>query len=196
MTLGSAHATHWSERLRLEFDAADARAIAVAGGLTSEQLNWRRTPAEWSVGQCLDHLAVLNEVYLRALAPPLSHQRHAIVSEITPGWLGRWFIRNYVEPTATTRRLRAPRKIKPATQVTPAVLDRFLRSNQEIRGFIERAREYNVNRIRFINPFVWIVRFTIGTGLEILSQHERRHLLQAERVRAALVAVSPTLRDV
>jgi hypothetical protein len=43
---------------------------------------------------------------------------------------------------------------------------------------------YNVNRIRFKNPFIPGLRFSVGTGLEVLSAHERRHLLQAERVRA------------
>jgi len=42
---------------------------------------------------------------------------------------------------------------------------------------------YDVNRIRFKNPFVPLIRFTVGTGLEIVSQHESRHLLQAERIR-------------
>jgi hypothetical protein len=31
---------------------------------------------------------------------------------------------------------------------------------------------------------VALIRFTVGTGLEILTRHENRHLLQAERVRA------------
>jgi hypothetical protein len=45
---------------------------------------------------------------------------------------------------------------------------------------------YDVNRIRFRNPFIPVLRFTVGTGLEILSNHQRRHLLQAERVRESL----------
>ena len=48
------------------------------------------------------------------------------------------------------------------------------------------ALDYDLNRIRFKNPFVGIIRFTVGTGLEVMSRHERRHLLQAERIRAAL----------
>src|SRR5438034_492209 len=40
----------------------------------------------------------------------------------------------------------------------------------------------NVNRIRFWNPFIPGTRFTVGTGLQIIVGHERRHLLQAERV--------------
>jgi hypothetical protein len=50
---------------------------------------------------------------------------------------------------------------------------------------IERASEYDVNRIRFVNPFIPVIRFTTGTGLQIVARHEVRHLLQAERVKEA-----------
>ena len=43
-----------------------------------------------------------------------------------------------------------------------------------------------VNRIRFKNPFIPMLRFTMGTGFEIVSKHQSRHLLQAERVRESV----------
>jgi hypothetical protein len=51
------------------------------------------------------------------------------------------------------------------------------------RELIRRASSYDVNRIRFRNPFVPLLRFTVGTGLEIITKHEDRHLLQAERLK-------------
>jgi hypothetical protein len=77
----------------------------------------------------------------------------------------------------------APGKIKPRAAIDAQVLDRFLRSNARTREIIRRAADYDVNRLRFRNPFAPVIRFTVGTGLEILSQHEQRHLLQAEKVR-------------
>jgi len=176
----------WARRLNSELDAADQRATAVVHGLTPQQLNWKRSPAEWSVGQCLEHLAIANEVYLGAMSGSMEGQRHAVVAEITPGWFGRLFIRVVIEPSPKMRRWRAPRKIKPGPEVPPSVLNRFHASNRAIREFMQRARHYDINRIRFKNPFIGIVRFTVGTGLEILSRHERRHLLQAERIRDSL----------
>ena len=58
-------------------------------------------------------------------------------------------------------------------------------TNNQTRALLERATHVDVNRVRFKNPFVGWIRFTVGTGLEILSKHEQRHLLQAERVRGA-----------
>jgi hypothetical protein len=175
----------WARRLTSELDAADQRARALVNGLTSRHLNWRPTREDWSIGQCLDHLRVANEVYLPAISASLAACPILPVQDITPGWFGRWFIRNFIEPSSQSRRVRAPTKITPAAIVDPSILDLFLASNQSARELVRRAGDYDVNRVRFRNPFVPLLRFTVGTGLEILSRHQRRHLLQAERVRQA-----------
>ena len=175
----------WSRRLLAELTASDQRAIAVARPLTVDQLNWRPRPDSWSVGQCLEHLAVSNEVYCKAIAPAVPGCAQAMVDEITPGWFGRWFIRNVIEPSPKTlKNQKAPAKIVPVATVDATILDQFLRSNQQTRELIARAQSFDVNRVRFKNPFVAWIRFTVGTGLEILARHEDRHLLQAERIRA------------
>jgi hypothetical protein len=173
----------WSVRVLEELDGSDRHAIALARALNVTQLNWKPAPDEWSVGQCLDHLHVSNKVYLPPMAAALDGRSPSPVQEITPGWFGRWFIRTQIEPSTQRRRGSAPRKITPASQVDAAVLDEFVRSNDVARDLVRRASAYDVNRIRFVNPFVPLVRFTVGTGLEIVWRHQRRHLLQAERVR-------------
>jgi hypothetical protein len=173
----------WCLRLISELNAADNRAIALAKALTPQQLNWKRSPDEWSVGQCLEHLYITNEVYLGPMSTSLKGHQPAVVQEITPGWFGRWFIRNYMEPSSKMKRARAPRKIRPGSQIDPSVLDRFLIGNHTTRQLIHRARNQDVNHIRFRNPFIPVIRFTVGTGFEILSRHQQRHLLQAERIR-------------
>lgn len=173
----------WSIRVIDELNAADRRASDIAGTLSPEQLNWKPTEGSWSVGQCLDHLLVANDVYLPPIAQALENRRPSPVQSITPGWFGRWFIRNYIEPSARSSKARAPRRIAPASQVDPSVLERFLQSNDVARNLVRRAAPYDVSRIRFRNPFLPLLRFTVGTGLEIVSRHQRRHLLQAERIK-------------
>jgi hypothetical protein len=173
----------WSIRLIAELDTADERANKLTIGLTTEQLNWQPEPGVWSIGQCLEHLCITNEAYLPAMSSSLLGKPISAVQDITPGWFGRWFISTYIEPSRQTKHVRAPKKIVPGARVECSVLDRFLRSNQAARELIHHAREYDVNRIRFKNPLIPVLRFTVGTGLEIVSGHERRHLLQAERVR-------------
>ena len=182
----------WAARATEELHASDRQAIEIARDLTVEQLNRSPAPGSWSVGQCLEHLFISNEVYLppmtRALDASTSSAQARLspspVDEITPGWFARYFIRTYIDPATQRARAKAPGKLRPAHDVAPDILDKFLRSNDVARDLVNRASVYDVNRIRFKNPFVAGIRFTVGTGVEIIWRHQRRHLLQAERVRA------------
>ncbi|MEO8225427.1 MAG: DinB family protein [Gammaproteobacteria bacterium] len=175
----------WAVRLIGDLETSDRRANEVARGLDAAQINWKPSEGVWSVGQCLQHLLATNDVYLPPIAHALDGGTKAPVREITPGWFGRWFIRTYIEPTPRTSKARAPGKIAPAQHIDPAVLDLFLRSNGAVRDLVRRAAAYDVNRMRFKNPFVPLLRFTVGTGLVIVSRHQHRHLLQAEGIRHA-----------
>jgi hypothetical protein len=173
----------WSVRVIGELDTTDRRVNHLARGLSPEQLNWKPAEHLWSVGQCLQHLYATNEVYLPAIANALDDRPPSPVPDITPGWLGRWFIRTYIEPSPRGKRARAPRKIAPARHIDPSVLDLLLRSNDAARDLVRRAGACDINRIRFRNPFIPFVRFTVGTGFEIVWRHQHRHLLQAEGIR-------------
>ena len=106
------------------------------------------------------------------------------MDEIRPGWFGRWFIRTYIEPATQKKRASAPRKIVPiAKEIDVSILDRFIASNVRVRDLIARARGHDINHVRFRSPFVPLLRFTVGTGLQVITRHNHRHLLQAERVR-------------
>ena len=184
----------WAARAIDELHASDRQATAVALGLDAEQLNQPPAPGSWSVGQCLEHLYIANEVYLppmtQALFPSTGSGQGgpspSRVEQITPGWFGRYFIRTYIDPTTQKARAKAPGKIRPAQRVDADILARFLRSNDAARDLVRRASAFDVNRIRFKNPFVGGIRFTVGTGIEIIWRHQRRHLLQAERARAGI----------
>jgi hypothetical protein len=174
----------WPARIISELDHADARATALTKGLSTEQLDWSSRPGEWSIGQCLEHLCLSNEVYVQPIAEALKTPPTGPVDEITPGWFGRWFIRRYIEPMTQKTKARAPRKAAPVVNhVDASILDRFIASNRGIREIVARAERHDVNRVRFKNPYVGVIRFTVGTGIQILARHNHRHLLQAERVK-------------
>ena len=175
----------WSLRLISELDAADRRAESVAKGLSAFQLNWQPRQGVWSVGQCLEHLRLANEILLPAISAALEGRQHKTVAEIRLGWFSRWFIRTYIAPNPGGARARTPKMMEAAKQVKPIVLEGLLRTNQAVRELARRASSYDVNGIRYNNPFIPLLRFTVGAGLEIIAKHQSRHLLQAEGVRQA-----------
>ena len=172
----------WPARLLGELADSDARARALASPLTLAQLNWQPSPSSWSVGQCLEHLAISTELYLPPIGEALDHAPAGAVDEIAPGAPSRWFIRSFIAPSSM--KAKAPGKIAPRSSIDGAVLDRYLNAHSAARDLVLRAANYDVNRIRFKNPFIPLLRFTVGTGLEIISKHAMRHLQQAERVKA------------
>lgn len=175
----------WATDLLQQLDDRDAHARRVAKDLSVAQLNWKAEPMSWSIGQCLEHLSISNEVYTEPIVAALHGRASHPVERITPGWFGRWFLNSYIEPDTQRIKAKAPGKIRPvASHLDLSILDRFLASNAKVRAAITLARDVDVNRVRFRNPFIPIIWFTVGTGLLLLVRHDRRHLLQADRVRA------------
>jgi hypothetical protein len=101
---------------------------------------------------------------------------------IQPGWFSRWFIRTMEPPPR--RKLPAPRKIIPALgKAGDEVKRAFFLSQSETLDLLNEAAATDLNRMRFVNPFFPLLRFTVGTGFLVIVAHERRHLWQAERIR-------------
>src|SRR5205823_14289463 len=144
----------WSVQLMSELDLIDQNLERLTAGITVEQLNWQPAPSAWSIGQCLEHLCLGNEAYLPAIATALQGKPASVVQEITPGWFARWFIRSFIEPSPATKRASAPKKIVPSSHVPLSTIGRLRRTNQDLRDLIRHAAIYDVNRIRFANPFV------------------------------------------
>jgi hypothetical protein len=180
------------QRLEDALDAAERDARAVVEGLSEALGAWRAEPGSWSVAECLDHLATANRVYLRAMEPAaagaLSAKRRRR-GPAHPGMIGRWFV-NFLEPPVT-RKSKAPRTIRPRN--APPLNDAmklFLASQDEVRRFLRTYAGIDLAGVRFPNPFIRGVRFSLATGLHVIPAHERRHLWQAWRVRQAAERVA------
>ena len=138
---------------------------------TAAQLEAYRRPLErWPVPAAPLRT---NEVYLPAIANALDDRPPSPVQDITPGWFGRWFIRTYIEPSSRGKRARAPRKIAPARQIDPSVLDLFLRSNDVARCLLY-GRAADDEFASDLSTF--IVRRFSSIGL-IFVEHDQPYLL-------------------
>ena len=170
-------------------NAAERDARAIVDGLSETLGAWRAQPASWSVAECLDHLATANRVYLSAMEPAAARARDTgrlRRGPAQPGLIGGWFV-NYLEPPVKARlKSKAPRAITPRTAPPLAdAMTMFLQSQVEARRFLRRYAGIDLNGVRFPNPFIPGVRFSLATGLHVIPAHERRHLWQARRVREA-----------
>jgi hypothetical protein len=167
-------------------EASDREARALLADLDEERFNWRPDESSWSVAQCLDHLNVATRVYLGPMRQALEAARSRGSSRrgpIHPPWLERWFVRTLEPPPK--RRLPAPRKIVPAARKTrDEVGEEWGRVQADLADLLSEAAPFDLNAARFRNPLFPLVRFSVGTGFLVIETHERRHLLQAQKVRS------------
>lgn len=177
------------QRLEDALDAAERDARTLVAGLTEARGAWRAEAGSWSVAECLDHLATANRVYLNAMGPPAARaqsRRRQRRGPAQPGLIGGWFVKLLEPPVKGGFRMKAPRTIVP--RAAPSLDDAsasFLASQDEVRKFLRAYAGIDLTGVRFPNPFIPGIRFSLATGLHVIAAHERRHLLQAWRARQA-----------
>jgi hypothetical protein len=175
--------------LRDQLDAAERDARSLVEDLAEERGCWRADAGSWSVAQCLDHLATTNQVYLSAMKEPANRARAAgrfRRRPALPGFVGRWFATKMEPPVKASSKMKTMRIIKPGA--SPSLADafaRFMTSQDEIRDYFGTNADLDLAGIRFPNPLVPGIRFSVATGLHVITAHERRHMWQAWRVRRA-----------
>ena len=167
--------------------ANEELAKKLAEGVSADQANWHPAANSWSIWQCLDHLSRINGVYSIALREALVRSasgRSGKTEVLSPGALSAWFVRSLEPPVRT--KMKTPRKGVPGQSGNlDEALRGFLASRDAIRGIAESGEGADLNRIRFRNPFIPLLRFTVGAGLLIINAHDRRHLWQMEQIKKA-----------
>ena len=176
------------DTLKSQLEAAERDAQALVADLSEQLGGWRTKTGSWSVAECLDHLASTNRVYLGAMKQPAIHaqeQGRIKRGPAEPGLLGRWFVKK-MEPPVKAFRVKSPRSVEP--RHAPPLSDAFASftaSQDEVRAFLSTYADLDLAGVRFPNPFVRGIRFSLATGLHVITAHERRHLWQAWRTRRA-----------
>jgi hypothetical protein len=179
------------QRVLDEVDALDRAADALVTPLSDEQFHWRPDEGRaWGVAECLDHLATTNVLYGTALEKAVEEARQRGLvggGPIAPTFFGERFIRSMEPPVKL--RTRAPASVKPrAGGSRQEIVAAYFASHDRFRDLVRRCEQVDVNRAKFPNPFFRLLTVRVGTGLRIITAHDRRHLWQAGEAVKKLAA--------
>jgi hypothetical protein len=172
--------------VRAGLDTLDARLRDLAATLPRERWTTPRADGGWSVGELLEHLCLANADYLRPM--------HAMVDAGAPARPrdGRWraslmggLLRRSME---STRKLPAPREIRPGREARAGVIDALVATHDEVRALMTRAAPLDWRRLRMSSPWARLVRLNFGDTCLVILRHGERHIAQAERLAATLLA--------
>jgi hypothetical protein len=155
--------------------------------LSEEQFQWRPAPGKWSVGECLNHLAITTGLVVPNIRAALDRGRVEGIKGEPPfehGWLGGWFVRAMETPGK--RGMRAPANfVPPAGLPKSAVLGRFAAVQQELKDVIESAPGLALDKLRAPSAAKgsgWI-KLNVAAWIASTLAHERRHVAQALRLK-------------
>ena len=170
------------ERLR-ELEEVTARAEAVIGDLDEETLNWNPAEGVWSVAQCVDHLSVTAHRYIEVLEPAIAEARQKGLTGEGPRKrsLSDRMLRWAVEPGRG--KVKAPKMFHPGERMgRETLIASYHEAHATLRRLMEASDGLNLGKVRVVSPVTSLMRLTLGGAFEVITTHERRHLLQAEKV--------------
>jgi hypothetical protein len=155
------------------------------GHLNEDQLNWKPAEKSWSVAQCFDHLITINSLYF-----PLFEQlrsadfKNSFWEKVSPlsGFFGNQ-LKTRLGPDYKAKMKTSKKAYPSASSLGGDIIERFQEHQRQLAHHIVNISSAVIARNPVItSPLLSFVTYTLEDCLTILTVHERRHFLQAERV--------------
>jgi hypothetical protein len=81
------------------------------------------------------------------------------------------------------RKLKAPsQKIVPPSEIDANIVELFAAHQRELIGKIKRIEAADWGKIKITSPFMKLMTYKLSDGFQVIVEHEKRHIRQAERV--------------
>ena len=172
------------EQFIAQMETINTEVINAFGQLSPAQMNYKPMSSVWSVAQNIEHLIKVNESYLIALSGVKSGENKVFFMGKMNWWrklCGRIILKS-VEPTRS-------KKIKTFPLWQPVMSDSsetIIEDFQENQGQLIAAAVENKSAIEggiYIgSPANQNIVYTVAMALEIIVNHEKRHLQQAKEM--------------
>jgi hypothetical protein len=176
------------ELYRRQFEQIGQQASELTAKLNEARFNWRPSPAEWSIEECLAHLTMVGQWEVRAIDQAIDDGKQRGLTGQGPfeyGAVDRFIVHQTEPPVRSplpTSRHFVPLHGQPVTAVMPT----FQHVQSQLIIQLERADGLNLRRVKVSTPISRFLRMSLGAMFAQIAAHERRHLDQAWRVREKL----------
>lgn len=164
-----------------ENERAQERFVSVVSGINEMQASFRPVETEWTIGEIVEHVSIVNNGFLR-ITRKLLRQAEA-ETKPAPTDLNLSFL--MVDEAGTpVGKFEAPETVRPKGEIS--IADALVSMRQTLDGFVEikpRVEAVDLSDQMFPHPafgpmsaYQWML---------LLSEHQYRHLRQIERVIAS-----------
>ena len=175
---------------RRQFEQIQQQASDLIAELNEPRFNWRPSPTEWSIEECMAHLTMVGQWEVRAIEEAIDRGKRRGLNGQGPfeyGAIDRFVVHQTEPPVrhpVSTARRFVPLHGQPVTAVMPT----FLHVQSQLLLQLERAEGLDLRRVKVVTPISRFLKMSLGAMFAQIAAHERRHLDQARRVREKLLA--------
>jgi hypothetical protein len=170
------------ETIRRELRETQKAVVALADSTTDAQWVARPASGGWSASECIAHLTLTNDVYVKLLADARANvpQGAARPARFKAGFLA-WLLAKSLEPPAKGRVRTTPEFVPGGAAPKAESIAEFVRSQQALLAWIDANADAPLNAAMITSPFNARLRYNAYGALRITTAHQRRHIWQAER---------------
>jgi uncharacterized damage-inducible protein DinB len=155
------------------------------GELSIVQLNYKPTDNTWSIGQCLDHLIVADELYyplFESIADGSYRMTRWEKWSPFSGLFGRLLVR--YSGDKVKMKLKAPKKIKPYEHTIGFdIFDRYHQHLDKLLYHVDKCKQVDLDKIRITSPLSGFVTYSLRHAILLVILHNHRHTNQAIDLR-------------
>lgn len=174
--------TEQLETIRRALRDAQAAVEKLANATTDAQWISRPASGGWSASECIAHLTLTTDVYIRLLndararipagaAPPARFKMGVVA----------WLLAKSLEPPAKGRTRTQPQFVPGSAAPKAETVSEFVRGQQALIAWIDTNAKAALNLAMITSPFNARLRYNAYAALRITTAHQRRHIWQAER---------------
>ena len=152
--------------------------------LNEEQINLKPNAKSWSIGQVIEHLIKTTENYSKIPHKIRSQEyKPSILTRINflPKFYGKMLLK-YVEPESK-RKINTFKIFEPETSnINSNIVNEFKDSQNILHSFIDDNLDLVSNSTVVPSPVSNYIFYHFDTVIDILINHQKRHLNQAQNI--------------
>ncbi|WP_299226097.1 DinB family protein [uncultured Psychroserpens sp.] len=150
--------------------------------LSIELLNYKPHLDSWSILECLEHLNLYGDFYLREIEQQMKNSRKAPSSHFKPGLLGNYFAKLML-PQEGMKKMKTFKDKNPInSRLDKNTIERFINQQQQTLELLNIAKTKNLNNVKTgITISRWI-RLKLGDTFRVVVYHNDRHIAQCNAI--------------
>jgi len=154
-----------------------------------EQLNYKSSPTDWSVLECMEHLCLYGKFYLPEIGDSIKKGTHIEEVQFKSGFIGNYFV-NMIKAT-NAKKIKATKPMDPTgSELDLSTLNEFLRQLEWLDALLVEAQNVDLTKVKTAISLTRFIKLRLGDTLRFVVHHNDRHLLQAKRIDLKLPAKS------